>query len=208
MRNQACEFHFLFPIFTFNSFLPERNSMPVLTFVFYFLIALGGFCIFINLLLSSFYGNAGLATSDSTDNQSAPSVVRFHLFSFPGISLILFFSGLTGLFLPDFKPVSLLISVLGSFLSGILFAFVAGVTVTGILERIRSKNEGLEAVIRATGTVIEPIKLNIPGKIRVNHGRTEHLADAFEMQHRPVEKGKKVRVTGIHRKNLIVEEIQ
>jgi len=182
--------------------------MPVTTFVFYFLIALGGFCIFINLLLSSFYGNAGLATSDSTDNQSAPTVVRFHLFSFPGISLILFFSGLTGLLLPDVMTASPLFIGIGSALSGILLSWITGETVTGILERIRSKNEGLESVIRATGTVVEPIQAGTAGKIRVKLDKIELVADAFEMLHRSVEKGKKVRVTGIHRKNLIVEEIK
>lgn len=181
--------------------------MPALNLIFYFLLALGGFCIFINLLLSTFYGNAGLATSDSTDNQAAPTVVRFRLFSFPGFSLIFFFSGLSGLVLPELISSSDSIMVFYSFISGVLVSLFTGKGVTWVLELIRSKREGLESVVRSTGHVLSPIQTNRPGKIRIEHGNNELTTDAIEMNLRPVESGKRIRVIGIQRKTLIVEEL-
>lgn len=182
--------------------------MSILNFVFFFLVSLGGFCIFINLLLSSFYGNPGLATSDSTDNQSAPAVVKFHLYSFPGISLILFFTGLSGIFLSDISSTTPLLIGLGSIISGILISWITGETVTGIIAFVRSKNEGPEVGIRAAGLVIESISNEKSGKIKILVENSEFEADAIEMLHRPLGAGTQVRVIGLVNQTYIVEEVK
>lgn len=182
--------------------------MSLSSFIFYFLIALGGFCIFINLLLSSFYGNAGLATSDSTDNQSAPTVVKFHLFSFPGISLILFFTGLSGLFSQDWMNSSPVFTGLASVGSGILLSLITGEAVTGVLGWIRKRSEGLESIVRSTGIVTDLIQQGSPGTVKIIQEKKEIQSEAIEMLHRKVEPGKKIRIIGLHGKTLIVEEIK
>jgi len=176
-----------------------------LSIIYLLFIAAGGFCVFINLMLSTFYGNPGFATSESTDNQSVPVVARFHLFSFPGISLILLYTGLTGFWGFPFEgfPVNHGLPVL----TGVLLAWITGTGTTWLIGLWWKGHEGKEALIRCEGQVTVATGASLPGTVCVTVQDQVTDALALEKFHRPVPAGTKVRVIGLAGPVLLIEAV-
>lgn len=189
-------------IFAVEPPLGKPMSLSILYLLF---IAAGGFCVFINLMLSTFYGNPGFATSESSDNQSVPVIARFHLFSFPGISLILLYTGLTGFWGFPFEgfPVNEGMPVL----TGVLLAWITGTGTTWLIGLWWKRHEGIEALIRCEGQVTEAIGMAEPGRVCVAVQEHHTDAPALEKFHRPVTAGTKIRVIGIAGTVLLVEAV-